>query len=212
MDDPSKVLDRGGDDALAPSGRWSRGGLLRRAGLVGATLAAGGTLIARRAMDAGSATAEDARVLQFALIIERLQQAFYAEANKRGALKGEVAEYARVAGGHEDDHVAFIIKALGGKAAQPPRFDFRDTTSSERAFVKTAVQLEDLGLGAYNGQAPNLSPATLAAAARIVSVEARHAAWIRDLAGKTPAPRASDQLLSEERVRAELKKTGFVKS
>ena len=52
--------------------------------------------------------------------------------------------------------------------------------------------------------------ASVCAAARIVSVEARHAAWIRDLAGNTPAPRASDQLLTETQVRAALKKTGFV--
>ena len=38
----------------------------------------------------------------------------------------------------------------------------------------------------------NLTPTTLAAAARIVSVEARHAAWARALAGKDPAPVAVD--------------------
>jgi hypothetical protein len=39
----------------------------------------------------------------------------------------------------------------------------------------------------------NLTPSTLAAAGRIVSVEARHAAWARALAGKDPAPAAVDR-------------------
>jgi hypothetical protein len=210
MEDQLTKLDRPGG-AASSSHRWSRAGLLRRAGLVGATLSAGGVLIARRALDASSAPSDDARVLQFALIVERLQEAFYKEANKSGALKGEVAEFSRTAGGHESEHVAFITKALAGAAAKPPTFDFGDTTSNEKKFVSTAVELEDLGLAAYNGQATNLSPKALAAAARIVSVEARHAAWIRDLAGDTPAPRPSDQPLTEAQVRAELKKTGFVK-
>jgi hypothetical protein len=211
MEDQLTKLDRAGGAASSVH-RWSRAGLLRRAGLVGATVSAGGVLIARRALDASSAPSDDARVLQFALIVERLQEAFYKEANKNGALKGEVAEFSRTAGAHESEHVAFITKALAGAAAKPPIFDFGDTTSNEKKFVSTAVELEDLGLAAYNGQATNLSPKTLAAAARIVSVEARHAAWIRDLAGDTPAPRASDQPLTEAQVRAELKKTGFVKS
>jgi hypothetical protein len=151
-------------------------------------------------------------VLQFALIIERLQEAFYAEANRRGALRGEVAEFARVVGGNEREHVAFVIQALKGSAAKPPRFSFGEATRDERKFVQSATELEDLGLAAYNGQATNLSPEALAAAGRIVSVEARHAAWIRDLAGKSPAPRAVDVLLSEARVREALKRTGFVRS
>jgi Ferritin-like domain len=54
------------------------------------------------------------------------------------------------------------------------------------------VSLEEAGLGVYNGQAVNLTPKTLAAAARVVSVEARHAAWARAIAGKDPAPLAVD--------------------
>ncbi len=55
-----------------------------------------------------------------------------------------------------------------------------------------AISLETTGLGVYNGQAVNLTPTTLAAAARVVSVEARHTAWARALAGKLPAPVAVD--------------------
>jgi hypothetical protein len=40
----------------------------------------------------------------------------------------------------------------------------------------------------------------LRAAARIVSVESRHAAWIRDLRGMNPAPDASESSIPAQRV------------
>ncbi len=212
-------MDQGSRDAAvsghslseAPVRRWSRAALLRRAGAGGLAVSLGGALLARRSGPAVSSPSVDARVLQFALIVERLQAAFYAEANKNGKLRGEVAEFSRVVGANEREHVAFVTKALRGSAAAAPRFSFGDATTSEKQFVRSAVELEDLGLAAYNGQATNLSPAALAAAAKIVSVEARHAAWIRDLAGKPPAPLAVDKPLDEAQVRAALKRTGYIK-
>jgi hypothetical protein len=47
-------------------------------------------------------------------------------------------------------------------------------------------------------------------AARIVAVEARHAAWIRDLAGTDPAPRAADPGRSADDVLADLRRKGFL--
>jgi hypothetical protein len=46
-------------------------------------------------------------------------------------------------------------------------------------------------------------------AARIVAVEARHAAWLRDIGGKHPAPRAADHGVSPGRVEKALKELGF---
>jgi hypothetical protein len=51
----------------------------------------------------------------------------------------------------------------------------------------------------------------LGAAARIVSVEARHAAWIRAIAGKPPAVDATDPIASEREVRAAVEKLGFLR-
>ena len=51
--------------------------------------------------------------------------------------------------------------------------------SNPRTVRGTAIALEELGVAAYNGQATNLSKPALQAAASIVSVNARHAAWIR---------------------------------
>jgi ferritin-like protein len=67
-------------------------------------------------------------------------------------------------------------------------------------------------VAAYNGQGANLTRPALAAAVEIVSVEARHAAWVRDLVGKLPAPLAQDQLWSARKATAALLRTGFVRT
>ena len=55
-------------------------------------------------------------------------------------------------------------------------------------FRRTAVAFEDLAVAAYKGQAPLIQRrAYLVPALAIHTVEARHAAWIRRLAGFTPA-------------------------
>lgn len=73
------------------------------------------------------------------------------------------------------------------------------------------AELEDLGVAAYNGQATNLTAKALVPAAEIVSVEARHAAWIRAIAGKLPATGPTDEPLSSRAVMTALARTGFVK-
>jgi Ferritin-like domain len=70
------------------------------------------------------------------------------------------------------------------------------------------VVLEDIGVALYNGQAGNLTPGALAAAAEIVSVEARHAAWARDLAGELPAPAATEAPADLQQVKARLAQAG----
>ena len=102
-------------------------------------------------------------------------------------------------------------QALGAAAKDLPEFDFGDATASATAFRQAAIELEDLVVQAYNAQAPNLTKGTLAAAATIVSVEARHAAWIRDLSGKNPAPFASEPQKSPKAINQALNDTGFIK-
>jgi hypothetical protein len=155
---------------------------------------------------------QDVQILKFALLLEDLQGAFYARALAHGSLSGELRDFAEVVGSHERQHASFIRKVLGAKAERSPRFDFGDTVRNPKRFASTAVALEDLGVAAYNAQAPNLTPGALAAAGRIVSVEARHAAWIRDLTGRNPAPRAVDLPKAAAAVTAALNQTHFVKS
>jgi Ferritin-like domain len=156
--------------------------------------------------------AQDRAIFNFALLLEYLQAAFYSEATRQGALTGEVRRFAEIVSDHERAHVAFLRKALGPHARTAPRFEFGNATRDERAFLKAAVLLENTGVLAYNGQAANLTRPALAAAAEIVSVEGRHAAWISDLAGEPPAPRAADVGVSSTDAVRTLQSTHFLKT
>jgi hypothetical protein len=177
----------------AATARFSRASLLK--GSVAVLGAVGGTAVGAAelaaAPDSGGA-ATDHEILTFGLLIERLQAAFYAAALGGGRLTGEARQFAQVVGAEEQAHVSYLVGALGSSAGKSPSFRFGDAATDPAKFIATAISLEETGLGVYNGQAVNLTPTTLAAAARIVSVEARHAAWARALAGKDPAPVAVD--------------------
>jgi rubrerythrin len=192
----------------------SRRDVLRRGSLAIAGLSAGAALgLARsptRAAAAPPSRAQDRAIFNFALLLEYLQADFYGEAVREGALTGDVRAFAEVVSEHERAHVAFLRKALGAHARESPQFDFGNATKDEREFLKAAVLLENTGVLAYNGQAANLTKPALAAAAEIVSVEGRHAAWISDLAGEPPAPRAADVGASSADVVQALQSTGFL--
>jgi hypothetical protein len=193
--------------------RTTRSELLQTALITAGGVAVGGAVIAALPDLAGSkpSAAQDAEILNFALLLEHVQAGLYADALRRKALSGELREFAEIVGAHERAHIAFIRKALGDKARKPPKLDFGEDTATAEAFTDVALKLEDLGVAAYNAQAPNLTKGALGAAARIVSVEARHASWIRAIAGVTPAPDASEPPASAERVAATLKGSGYVR-
>jgi rubrerythrin len=185
----------------------------RRAVLTAAGLVAGGILVGgvgAPAIGSGSRLG-DAEILNFALEMEELQAALYAQALQHAGLTGELAQYARVVGGHERAHVAFLRQTLGSRAKPAPTFDFGEAVTDPDRFVVAARVLEDLGVAALDGQAANLTKPSLAAVATIVSVEARHAAWIRDLAGELPAPTPANPSEGAARVLAAIRRTGFVK-
>jgi rubrerythrin len=190
---------------------FTRSDVLLR-GIVGGMVIAGAIVIGglpELSLSAPSSQ-QDADILNFALVVEELQGAFYAQANAKGALGGELATFARVVGSQEIAHAAYVRRALGAAARKAPRFNFKGVTEHPEQFGRTARALEDLGVAAYNGQAPGLTPKGLTAVAPIVSVEARHAAWIRDMLGEVPAPVASDQSVTSAQAAAAVKRTGFV--
>ena len=188
--------------------------LLQRAVVGGGAVAAGGMLLGGlpQVAPAARSKAQDVRILNLVLLLEELESAFYAEAEAGGALRGELADFARIVGEHERAHVAFLRDALGGQAEPKPTFDFGNKTGNRDRFVATAAMLEDTAVAAYNGQAVNLTKPVLKAAATIVSVEARHAAWIRDIVGQPAAPQATDKPATEQQVRQKIADTGFVKA
>ncbi len=192
--------------------RSTRMSMLKRGLLAGGTLAVGGIAIGGlpKFATAAPSPSQDVKILNFALTLEYLEAAFYTEAVAGGALSGELLQFAKTVKAHEVAHVAFLKKALGGKAVPKPTFDFKGTTDDPAAFQATAVVLEDTGVAAYNGQGANLTKGVLAAAASIVSVEARHAAWIRDIAKKRPAPVAFDAAKTSDQILSAVKATGFI--
>jgi hypothetical protein len=188
--------------------RVTRATLLRG----GAAHAAGGAALAAWPLASRSAPSakQDTEILKFALLLEDLQAAFYADALQGGALHGELLEFAQTVGEHERLHAAHVRKVLGSQAP-PPAFAFGTTNADAGKFIAAAVALEDLGIDAYNGAATSLTPHTLADVSRIVSVEARHAGWIRDIAGQLPAPHAQDIGISAKAARDTVDQMGFVR-
>ncbi|HTB70411.1 MAG TPA: ferritin-like domain-containing protein [Solirubrobacteraceae bacterium] len=132
----------------------------------------------------------DTEILNFALTLEYLEADFYNVKGKQVGLGGEAKAYARTFGAEEAAHVSALtaaIKQLGGKPVKKPTFVF--PASSQASFLALASVLENTGVGAYNGAAPSLqSKQVLASAGGIVQVEARHAAAIDLLIGKSPTP------------------------
>jgi rubrerythrin len=181
--------------------------LLRGALAVGAAYggAAAGPFVAQAlAQDSAS----DVDVLNFALGLENLEASFYAAALKTGKLSGEVKTLATEFGKHETTHadtLQQLISQLGGTASGTAKA--KVVVRNQADFLKLAAQLEDLGVGAYNGAVPAIQePAVLSAAGSIVQTEARHAAAMRFHAGLEPAPSAFDPALSTAQVQAALKK------
>ncbi|MGH3030068.1 MAG: ferritin-like domain-containing protein [Gaiellaceae bacterium] len=189
----------------------SREEILAKGGLALGALAAGAAWLGGRARPAASAPsfAQDERILNFALGLEELQAAFYARALEEGTLTGEPLEFAELVGEQEDRHVAYLREYLGPAARPTPELDLGEVAASEESFLRAAHTLEEAGVGAYIGQGANLTVKAVAAAAPIVSVEARHAAWIRDLLGLNPAPRAADPAKAADQVRASLERVGL---
>jgi hypothetical protein len=176
---------------------------LSRAGLLGRLAAGLGAALGAGAAAAGLASAigapgsgHDRAVFRFAITLEHLQVAFYTAALKSGNLTGEVRQFAEVVAAEERKHLTYLSRAAGGHVVVAPAFTFSDALRDQKSFVAAAVSIEENGLAAYNGQAGNLSPDALARVGRVISVEARHAAWARALAGMQPAPVAVDVPIS----------------
>ena len=175
----------------------------------GAALAGALSGLGRPAAAQAPSPEQDERILNFLLGLEYLQSAFYAEAESQGALGGELAEFARVVGEQERLHVERLQELLGSAARPEPELDLEDVTSDEEAFVEAAVVLEDKGVSACIGQASNMTVDGVAAVAPLVSVEARHAAWILAIAGRDPAPAAADPAASVDGVQSAFERAGL---
>ncbi len=127
----------------------------------------------------------DVGILNYAYALEQLEAAFYKQVIDTpysGITASEKALLTDIRD-HELAHREFFKKALGNKAIPGLEVNFSSIQFNDRASVLgTAKAFEDLGVSAYNGAGKLImSPDYLLLAGKIVSVEARHAAYIRDL-------------------------------
>jgi hypothetical protein len=132
----------------------------------------------------------DVALLQFAFALEQLEAGFYTRVAENFGGSDLTAADQAVLGevrSHEVIHRDFLQALLGseGSFTLTPSYPGVDFTSRV-SVLATARTFEDLGVAAYNGMAQYFSAtatglAYLTLAGKIVSVEARHAAAIRDL-------------------------------
>ncbi|MDQ4026386.1 MAG: ferritin-like domain-containing protein [Actinomycetota bacterium] len=207
-----EAVDR--DGAIAETLHELTGGtradLLRTAVVGGAAAAAA---LAAPAVAQPRNTATDIAILRFDLTLEYLQAAMYSEAERLRELRPRTLEWSRVVGANERGHVKAIRGLLGRDAVKSPKFNFRGVTEDDRVFTETAVAFEDLTAALLKTQATQLdSRGILAAIVSLHSVEARHAAWIRHIAGIVPAADAFDEATSKRRVVRLVDSTNFVTS
>jgi hypothetical protein len=131
----------------------------------------------------------DVGVLNYAYALEQLEAAFYAQVLVTPYTGMSEAEKSLLTDirDHEGAHREFFKQAITAAAATQiipgltPNFSTIDFSNRD-VVLATARTFEDLGVAAYNGAGKLITtPAYLTIAGKIVSVEARHAALIRDL-------------------------------
>lgn len=127
---------------------------------------------------------DDIGVLNYAYALEQLEAAFYIQVatNPPSSFTTAQKNYFQDVQFHEIAHREFFKKVLGTSAIGSLDVDFSSINFSDGASVLAAAKtFEDLGVAAYNGAGVRLkTDAYLVVAGQIVSVEARHAAWVRD--------------------------------
>ncbi|GAA5838081.1 hypothetical protein JCM5353_004490 [Sporobolomyces roseus] len=150
--------------------------------------------------------ADDATILSFALILEHLEDTFYSEALQKfddaaftqAGYPGVYSVLQQVA---KDEHAHVEFLTAGLKAAgvtSPPQactYDFGYT--DVKSFLGLSQVVEGLGVSAYLGAAGDIEDASyLTAAGSILTVEARHNAFVRLVNSYQPAPQPFDTPLS----------------
>ncbi|KAL5492648.1 hypothetical protein ACEPAI_4095 [Sanghuangporus weigelae] len=136
---------------------------------------------------ANSSSISSTQILQFALTLEHLENTFYTEAlakfdepafEKAGYapwVRGRFEEIAE----HEASHVALLTQTLGNNSISPCNYSF--PFSDPKSFATLSNMLESVGNGAYISGSQYLvnDTASLRAAGAILSMEARHASWVK---------------------------------
>ena len=147
----------------------------------------------------------DIRALNYALIAEQLEAAFYNQFVSRYMSSdytsngfADASNYLIVVREHENAHVQFLRMTITQRMGTPvPVCTYNFTVNNISQFIQTAGALENTGVKAYNGAIGTISdPDLILAAATVVTVEARHAAYLNQLQKLVPFPDITDEALS----------------
>ncbi|KAI0696342.1 ferritin-like domain-containing protein [Cytidiella melzeri] len=146
-------------------------------------------LVERADSSSTASTVNDTQILQFALTLENLENAFYSmglqqfnesafeQAGYAPAIRQRFVQIMQ----HELTHVQFLQSALGDQAPQPCNYSF--PLDDVASFVSTSFALESAGEAAYIGAGALLQNKSLVTtAAQILAVEARQASWVSSAA------------------------------
>ncbi|MDQ6655672.1 MAG: ferritin-like domain-containing protein [Verrucomicrobiota bacterium] len=190
------------ENSTLPSLQVRRRSFLKFAGA--SVLAAAASTLASRSLLAAPAVginlgSGDIGVLNFAYALEQLEALFYSKvtASFYSGISSQERQILLEIRDHEVAHRNFFKKTLGSAGIPQLEFDFSSVDfRSRESVLQTAKTFEDTGVGAYNGAGQLLrDPNHLLAAGRIVSVEARHAATLRDLLAPRTAAFAGDDIV-----------------
>lgn len=139
---------------------------------------------------------KDVGLLNYIYALEQLEAAFYIKVTESipATFSDLEKQYLQEIGQHELTHREFFKRYLGVAGIGILEFDFSAVDFTTRVGVlSTAKTIEDLGVAAYNGviaKAQDL--ATIVLAGQISSIEARHAAWFRNMVSANSASDLND--------------------
>lgn len=128
---------------------------------------------------------EDILILNYAYLLEQLEAQFYIMVDNHSY--SGLSDYIKMRfleiRDHEIAHREFFKKALGDMAIPEIEFDFSMIDfSNPTSVLLYSKTFEDTGVAAYNGVGKYIkNPNYLLMAGKIVSVEARHASFLRSL-------------------------------